>query len=73
MIRVTPDILLVTLIIAYLLNILLISSFHVPIPDEIKKLTQIFILKLLCSASKVFVKAFIKPFEEAKRRVKAKT
>ena len=38
----------------------------VPIPDEERKLTEIFIFVLLCGASKGFMKplkAFIKPFE----------
>ena len=41
-------------------------TLSAPIPDEEKKLTEIFIFTLLCGASKGFMKtlkAFIKPFE----------
>ena len=41
-------------------------------PDEEKKLTQIFIFTLLCGASTGFTKAFIKPFEAPQRNVKIK-
>ena len=47
----------------------------VPIPDEEKKLTEIFIFTRLCGASKGFMKvleAFIKPFEAPQRSVKIK-
>ena len=47
----------------------------VPIPDEQKKLSQIFIFRLLCDASRDFtkaLKAFIKPFEVPQRSVKIK-
>ena len=47
----------------------------VSIPDEEKKLTQIFIFTLLWGASKGFMKAFkafIKPFEATQRSVKIK-
>ena len=50
-------------------------TLPVPIPDEEKKLTYIFIFPLLCGASKGFAKAFkafIKPFETPKRSVKIK-
>ena len=50
-------------------------NFPVPIPDEEKKLSQIFIPTLLCGASKGFIKAFkgfIKPFEAPQRSVKIK-
>ena len=46
-----------------------------PIPDEEKKLTYIFIVTLLCSAVKGFTKAwktFIEPFEALQRSVKIK-
>ena len=46
-----------------------------PIPDQEKKLTQIFIFTLLCGALKGFMKAlkaFIKPFEVPQRSVKTK-
>ena len=49
-------------------------TLTVPIPDEEKKLSQIFIFTLLCGASKGFMKAFkafIKPFE-APQSVKTK-
>ena len=47
----------------------------VSIPDEEKKLNQIFIFTLLWGASKGFMKAFkvfIKPFEATQRSVKIK-
>ena len=47
----------------------------VPIPAKKKKLTQIFIFTVLCSASKNFMKAlkaFIKPFEAPQRSLKIK-
>ena len=61
-------------------------TLPVPIPYEDKKLTEIFILTLLCGASKGFMKAlkglhktfwgtlkaFIKPFEAPQRSVKIK-
>ena len=46
--------------------ILEILTLPVPIPDEEKKLSQIFVFTLLCGASKGFMKAlkvFIKRFE----------
>ena len=46
-----------------------------PIPDKVKKLSQIFIFTLLCGASKGFMKAFkafIKPFDTPQRSVKIK-
>ena len=33
-------------------------TLHVPIPDEEKKLSQIFIFTILCGVSKGFMKAF---------------
>ena len=48
-------------------------TLNVPIPDKKKKLTEMFILTLLCSASIGFMKAlkaFIKPFEAPQRNVK---
>ena len=51
-------------------------TLPVTIPDEEKKLTYIFILTLLCGASKGFkkaFKAFLKPFEALQRSVKIKT
>ena len=50
----------------------IVLTFTGPIPDEEKKLSQIFIFTLLCGASKGFMKAFIKPFEAAQRSVKIK-
>ena len=50
-------------------------TLPVPIPDEEKKLSEIFIFILLCGASKSFMtalKAFVKPFEAAQRGVKIK-
>ena len=47
----------------YLIRIL---ALLVPIPDEAKKLTLIFVFTLLCGASKSFMealKSFMKPFE----------
>ena len=47
-----------------------------PIPDEGKKLIEIFIFTLLCGGTKGFMKvlkAFIKPFEAPQRSVKIKT
>ena len=46
-----------------------------PIPDKVKKLSQIFIFTLLCGASKGFMKVlkvFIKPFEAPQRSLKIK-
>ena len=46
------------------------------IPDEEKKLTEIFIFTLICGASKGFMKAFkafIKPFEAPQRSAKIKS
>ena len=43
-------------------------TLPVPIPDEDRKLTKIFIFTLLCGASK----AFIKSFEAPQRKVKMK-
>ena len=51
------------------------STLLVPIPDEVKKITYIFIFRFLCGASKGFMKtlkAFIKPFEAPQRSVKIK-
>ena len=45
-------------------------SVTVPIQDEDRKLTQVFIFTLLCGCSKGFLKAFIKPFEAPHRSVK---
>ena len=53
----------------------LITSLPVPIPDEERKLTSIFIFTLLCEASKGYMKAlkaFIKPSETPKRSMKIK-
>ena len=53
-------------------------TLSIPIPDEEKKLTLIFIFILLCGASKGFMKAlkalkaFIKTFEAPQRSVKIK-
>ena len=50
-------------------------TLPISIPEEEKKLIQIFILTLLCDASKGFIKtlkAFIKPFEAPQRRAKIK-
>ena len=50
-------------------------TLPVPIPDEEKKLSYIFIFTLLCRASKGFRKAlktFIKPFETPERSEKIK-
>ena len=50
-------------------------TLSVPIPDEEKKLSEIFIFTLLSGAPKGFVKAFkafIKPIEAPQRRVKIK-
>ena len=44
----------------------------VPIPDEEKKLTWVFIFTLLCGVSKGLLKAFKEPFEAPKRSVKIK-
>ena len=55
--------------------LLCVSILNVPIPDKVKKLSQIFIFTLLCGASKGFMKAlkaFIKPFEAPQRSVKIK-
>ena len=54
-----------TLIKCLLQILLLILKFLVPIPDQVRKLTE-FIFMLLCVALKGFMKAlkaFIKPFE----------
>ena len=50
-------------------------TLPVPIPDEEKTLTEIFIFTFLCGASKSFLKAFkgfIKPFEAPQRSAKIK-
>ena len=50
-------------------------TLPVPIPDEEKKVTEIFFLAFLCGASKDFMKAFkafIKPVEAPQRSVKIK-
>ena len=50
-------------------------TLPVPIPDEEKKLSEIFIFTLLCGISKGFMnslKAFIKPSEAPQRSVKIK-
>ena len=50
-------------------------TIPVPIPEDERKLTQIFIFTLLCGASKDFMKAlkvFQKPFEAPHRCVKIK-
>ena len=52
-----------------------ILTLPVPILDEEKKLSQIFIFTLLCGVSKDFMKAlnaFAKPFEAPQRSVKIK-
>ena len=52
-----------------------ILSLNVPIPDKKKKLTEIFILTLLCGASEGFMKAFkafIKSFKAPQRSAKIK-
>ena len=52
-----------------------ILTIFVPILDEEKKLTEIFIFTLLCGALKGFMKALktlIKPFEAPRKRVKLK-
>ena len=54
---------------------ILLLSFPAPIPDNEKKLTEIYIFTLLCGASKGFIKAFkafIKPFGASQRSVKIK-
>ena len=64
----------------YLFLVVFIWSFSkltlpVTIPDEEKKLSYNFIFKLLCEASKGFMKALktlIKPFEAPQRSVKIK-
>ena len=48
-----------------------ILTLPVPIPEEEKKLSEIFIFALLCGASKD-LKAFIKPCEAPRRRLKIK-
>ena len=48
-------------------------TLSVPIPDEERKLTYIFVFALLCGASKGFMKVFkpfLKPFEEPQRSFK---
>ena len=50
-------------------------NIPVPIPNEEKKISQIFVSTLLSGASKGFMKtfkAFIKPFKVAQRSVKIK-
>ena len=47
-------------------------TLSVPITEEEKKLSWIFIFTLLCGAWKVFMKAFIKPFEATQRSVTIK-
>ena len=52
-----------------------ILTLPVPIPDEERKLGEIFILAILCGASKGFMKtlkAFMKPFEAPQKSVKIK-
>ena len=49
----------------YLLQLIL----PVPIPDEERKLTQVFILSLLCGASKGFIKFFEAPQSSVKIEV----
>ena len=52
-----------------------VLTFPVPIPDEVRKLTQIFIFILPCGAWRGFkkaFKAFVKPFEAPQRTVKIK-
>ena len=54
---------------------MIVLTLPVPMPDEEKKLTQIFIFTLLCGTSKGFMKAskaFIKPFAAPQRSVKIK-
>ena len=56
-------------------NFISLLTLPVPIPDEEKKLSEIFIIKLLCDASKGFIKAlktFLLPFEASQRSVKIK-
>ena len=53
----------------------LLLALSVRISDEEKKLTQIFIFKLLCGASEGFMKAlkgFVEPFEVSQRCMKIK-
>ena len=50
-------------------------TLPVPILDDMKKLTYIFVFTLLCDASKGFMKALkvlIKPFEAPRRSVEIK-
>ena len=51
-------------------------TLNVPYPDNVKKLSSIFIFTILCGASKGFIKAFkaptIKLFEAPQRSVKIK-
>ena len=49
-----------------------VLTIPVPIPDEGKKLTKIFIFTRLCGTSKGFMKAFLKPFEAPQKSVKKK-
>ena len=58
-----------------ILSIYIGLTLPVPIPDEKKKLSQIFIFTFLCGTSKGFMKtlkAFIKPFAATQRSVKIK-
>ena len=53
------------------MSVHLILILQVPIPDEEKNLSEIFIFTFLCSASKDFMKAlkaFIKPFEVSQKK-----
>ena len=53
----------------------MILTLPVPITDEEKKLTEIFIFALLCGVSNGFVKAFkafIKPSEAPQRKAEIK-
>ena len=54
---------------------MLYLTLNVPVPDKVKKLSQILIFTLLRGASKGFMKtlkAFLKPFEAPQRSVKIK-
>ena len=57
------------------LNSLSVLTLPVPIPEEEKKLAEVFVFTLLCGTSKGFMntqKALIKPFEAPQRHVKIK-
>ena len=59
----------------FLMSQIELLPLPVPIPDEEKKLTEIFIFTLLCGALKGFMKAFkafIKHFEVPQRSEKLK-